>query len=121
MTTPASVDDYLAALPDESRAVLKDLRKSIQAAAPQATETISYNMPTFKDGGRFLVSYAAYKNHFSLYPASKAVMEAHGEELKPYFSGKGTLRFTSDNPIPDALVTKIVMTRLEENAESGRP
>jgi uncharacterized protein YdhG (YjbR/CyaY superfamily) len=120
MTTPASVDDYLAALPDESRAVLEDLRKSIQAAAPQATETISYNMPTFKDGGRFLVSFAAYKNHFSLYPASKAVMEAHGEELKSYFSGKGTLRFTSDNPIPDALVTKIVMTRLEENAEEGR-
>jgi uncharacterized protein YdhG (YjbR/CyaY superfamily) len=116
MTTPASVDDYMTALPDESRAVLEDLRKSIQAAAPQATETISYNMPTFKEGGRFLVSFAAYKNHFSLYPASKEVMEAHGEELQPYFSGRGTLRFTADNPLPAALVKKIIRTRLKENA-----
>ena len=116
MTTPASVDDYLETLPEESRTVLEDLRQAIKAAAPEATETISYNMPTFKDGGRFLVSYAAYKNHFSLYPASKAVMEAHGEELQPYFSGKGTLRFTADSPIPAALVKKIIRTRLEENA-----
>jgi uncharacterized protein YdhG (YjbR/CyaY superfamily) len=116
MAGPTSVEDYLAALPEESRDALEKLRKTIRAAAPEATETISYQMPTFKDQGRFLVSYAAFKDHCSLFPASKAVIEAHGEELKPYFSGKGTLRFTADKPIPAALVKKIVKTRIEENA-----
>jgi uncharacterized protein YdhG (YjbR/CyaY superfamily) len=113
---PTSVDDYLGTLPDESRAALEQLRKTIKAAAPEATETISYQMPAFKDNGRFLVSYAAFKDHCSLFPASTAVMEALGEELKPYFSGKGTIRFTADKPLPSALVKKIVKARLEENA-----
>jgi uncharacterized protein YdhG (YjbR/CyaY superfamily) len=110
------VDDYLAGVPADARAALKQLRKTIKAAAPEATETISYQMRTFKDHGRFLLSYAAFKDHCSLFPASEAVMQAHGEELKPYFSGKGTLRFTADNPIPAALVKKIVKTLIEENA-----
>src|SRR5438309_2152092 len=83
--------------------VLAELRTTIKAAAPEATETISYQMPAFKDHGRFLVSYAAFKDHCSLFPASKAVMESLGEELKRYVSGKGTLRFTVDKPIPSAL------------------
>ena len=116
MAAPTSVEDYLAALPQEPRAALEKLRKTIRAAAPEATETISYQMPTFKDQGRFLVSYAAFKDHCSLFPASKAVMEALGEELKPYFSGKATLRFTADKPLPAALVKKIVKTRIKENA-----
>jgi uncharacterized protein YdhG (YjbR/CyaY superfamily) len=120
MGAPTSVDDYLAALPEEPRAALEELRKTIKAAAPEATETISYQMPTFKDQGRFLVSYAAFKDHCSLFPASGAVMEVLGEELKPYFSGKGTLRFTADKPIPAALVRKIVKTRIEENAASRK-
>jgi uncharacterized protein YdhG (YjbR/CyaY superfamily) len=120
MAVPSSVEEYLAALPEESRAALEKLRKTIKAAAPEATETISYQMPTFKDHGRFLVSYGAFKNHCSLFPASQAVMEALGDELKPYFSGKGTLRFTADKPIPAALVKKIVKTRIEEIAADRR-
>jgi uncharacterized protein YdhG (YjbR/CyaY superfamily) len=116
MPGPTSVDDYLAALPEAPRAALENLRKTIKAAAPEATETITYQMPTFKLDGRFLVSYAAFKDHCSLFPASQAVMEAHGEQLKSYFSGKGTLRFTADEPIPAALVKKIVKTRIEEDA-----
>jgi uncharacterized protein YdhG (YjbR/CyaY superfamily) len=116
MAAPASVEDYLAALPEEPRAALEKLRKTIKAAAPAATETISYQMPTFKLRGRFLVSYAAYKNHCSLFPATEAMFEGFGEELKPYFSGKGTIRFTTDKPLPSALVRKIVKTRIEENA-----
>src|SRR2546423_15278175 len=112
---PISVDDYLAALPDTPRAVLEELRATIRAAAPKATETISYEMPAFKQDGRFLVSYAAFKDHCSLYPATSAVMETLGDELKPYVSGKGTLRFQADEPIPAALVKKIVKLRLEEN------
>lgn len=120
MATPPSVDAYLAALPAAPRNTLERLRKTIKAAAPEATETISYQMPAFKQDGRFLVSYAAFKNHCSLFPASARVLEEHGEELKPYFSGKGTLRFTTDNPIPTALVRKIVKTRIEENAALAR-
>jgi uncharacterized protein YdhG (YjbR/CyaY superfamily) len=120
MATPRSVDAYLAALPDEPRAALEKLRKTIRAAAPQATERISYQMPAFYDQGRFLVSYAAFKEHCSLFPASYAVMEDLGEELKPYFSGKGTLQFTPDKPIPAGLVKKIVKARLAENAVARR-
>jgi uncharacterized protein YdhG (YjbR/CyaY superfamily) len=116
MAAPTSVEDYLAALPEESRAALEKLRTTIKTAAPEATETISYQMPAFKDHGRILVYYAAFKDHYSLYPASNAVMEVLGEELKPYFSGKGTIRFDADKPLPVALVKKIVKARLEENA-----
>jgi uncharacterized protein YdhG (YjbR/CyaY superfamily) len=121
MATPTSVEDYLAALPAESRAALEKLRRTIKAAAPEATETISYQMPAFKDHGRFLVSYAAFKDHCSLFPASNAVTEALGEELKPYLSGKGTIRFHPDKPLPATLVKRIVKARLEENAEHRRP
>jgi uncharacterized protein YdhG (YjbR/CyaY superfamily) len=120
MAAPTSVEGYLSALPPEPRGALEKLRKTIKAAAPEATETISYQMPTFKVDGRFLVSYAAFKNHCSLFPASEAVMEALGEELRPYFSGKGTLRFTADKPIPAPLVKRIVKTRIEENTATRR-
>ena len=119
MADPASVDDYLATLPDEQRGALADLRKTIAAAAPEATELISYKMPAFKANGRFLLSYAAYEHHCSLYPASEAVQRELGDELAPYLSGKGTLRFLTDAPIPDALVKKIVEIRLRETEGSG--
>jgi uncharacterized protein YdhG (YjbR/CyaY superfamily) len=77
-------------------------------------------MPAFKDHGRFLVSYAAFKDHCSLFPASAAVTEALGEELKPYFTGKATIRFHADEPLPAALVRRIVKVRLEENAARRR-
>ena len=120
VAAPTSVEDYLAALPEAPRAALETLRTTIRAAAPEATETISYGMPAFKLRGRFLVWYAAFTHHCSLFPASARVLEAHGEELKPYFSGKGTIRFTTDKPLPSALVKKIVKTRIEENAALTR-
>jgi uncharacterized protein YdhG (YjbR/CyaY superfamily) len=120
MDKPSSVEEYLAALPADKRTALEKLRKTIKAAAPEATETISYQMPAFKDHGRILVYYAAFKDHCSLYPASEAVMEALGDELKPYFAGKGTIRFPADKPLSAALVRKIVKARLEENAAARR-
>ena len=93
------------------------LRKTINAAAPEATETIAYGMPALRSHGRqFLVSYAAYKRHYSLFPASEAVVEALGQELTPYLAGKGTIQFPADRPIPTAVMTKIVRVRLKENA-----
>ena len=120
MAVPATVEDYLATLPEESRAALEKLRKTIKEAAPDATETISYQMPAFKYHGRFLVSYAAFKDHCSFFPASKAVVEALGEELTPYLTGKGTIRFRADKPLSAALVKKIVEKRIEENEAHRR-
>ena len=115
MDKPKSVEEYLARLPEAPRTALEKLRKTIQAAAPQATEGISYQMPTFKLDGRFLVSYAAFKNHCSLFPWTDAMVEEFGDDLEPYLSGKGTLRFTADAPMPAALVKKIVEERIREH------
>ena len=120
MAAFASVEDYFAALPDERRAALEELRQAITAAAPEATETIAYQMPAFRKHGRFLVSYAAFKAHYSLFPASEAVVDALGEELAPYLAGKGTIRFPADRPIPVPLVTRIVKVRLAEDSTRSR-
>jgi uncharacterized protein YdhG (YjbR/CyaY superfamily) len=119
MLTPTSVEAYLADLPPAPRAALEALRTTIRAAAPEATETIAYDMPAFRLDGRFLVSCAAYKQHCSLFPASQAVRDALGEELEPYFSGKGTIRFRAGEPLPASLITKIVEIRLAEIRASG--
>lgn len=114
MTSPTTVDEYLAALPDGPRAVLEELRATIRAAAPEATETISYQMPTFMHRGRLLVSFAAFKHHYSLFPASAIVREALGAPLAPYITGKDTIRFPVDRPIPLDLVARVVAARLDE-------
>jgi uncharacterized protein YdhG (YjbR/CyaY superfamily) len=115
MATPTSVDAYIAALPPERRAAMAELRRTINAAAPEATETIAYQMPALRADGRFLVSYAAFKAHYSLFPASDAVVAAGGDELAPYLAGKGTIRFPADQPLPLPLVTRIVEVRLVEH------
>ncbi len=120
MAAPNTVDEYLATLPDDRRAAMEALRQTINAAAPGATETIAYHMPALRTDGQFLVSYAAYKSHYSLFPASEAVVEALGEELTPYLAGKGTISFPADKAIPLETVTKIVKIRLAENAAHGR-
>ena len=93
MTTRTSVDQYLATLPDIPRAALEEIRRTIRAAAPEATETISYGIPTVKQGGRLLISYAAFQHHCSLFPASGRVREACGDELAIYFSEKASHGF----------------------------
>lgn len=120
MTAPTSVEEYLSRLSEPYRAALERLRATIQAAAPHATETISYQMPAFRDGDRLLVSYAAFKDHCSLFPMSKAVIADHVDELARFVSGKGTLRFTVDDPLPAEVVETIVAARLEENAARRR-
>ena len=120
MAAIASVEEYLDSLPDDRRAVVETLRQTINAAAPEATEVIAYQMPALRSqGGRFLVSYAAYKAHYSLFPASDAVVEALGAEIEPYLAGRGTIRFPASRPIPTGLVTKVVKIRVAENAGRG--
>jgi uncharacterized protein YdhG (YjbR/CyaY superfamily) len=110
-----TVDEYLAALPEDRRGPMDALRRAIRAAAPDADETIAYAMPAFRTrGGRFLVSYDAYKAHFSLFPFTDDMVASLGEELAPYLAGKGTIRFPADRPIPEDLVTRLVAMRVAE-------
>ncbi len=109
------MDEYLAELADDRRAVVEELRRTINAAAPEATETIAYQMPALRTGaGQFLVSYAAYKAHYSLFPASGEVVKALGADIEPYLAGEGTIRFPASRPIPMELVTRVVKVRLAE-------
>lgn len=110
-----SIDEYLAALSDDKRAALERLRKTIQAAAPDAEECISYQLPAFRLNGA-LVAFGASARHCAFYPMSPAVMEAHKDEIIGYDTSKGTIRFPPDRPLPAALVRKLVRARIAENA-----
>ncbi len=111
---PKDIDAYLATVPEDKRAVLQDLRKTIRAAAPDAEEIISYKMPAFRQNGT-LVYFAAFEDHCSFFPGSVATQRGFAAELKPFAAGKGTIHFTSEHPLPAALVTRIVLARLAEN------
>jgi uncharacterized protein YdhG (YjbR/CyaY superfamily) len=115
MTEPATVDEYLATLPDDRRAAMEQLRQTIRAAAPNAHEQLSYKMPAFKTHGQFLVSYDAFKKHYSLFPASDGVVESLGDEIRPHLAGRGTIQFKADRPLPLDLIRRIIEIRLGEN------
>ena len=114
-----TVDAYMASLPEDRRGPMEELRRAIWTAAPDATEVIAYNMPAFRLEGRFLVSYEAFKRHYSLFPWSDAMLEELGDRLRPYAVGKGTIRFPAGEPIPMDLVTRIVEIRHREVAGAG--
>jgi uncharacterized protein YdhG (YjbR/CyaY superfamily) len=114
------VDEYLASVPEDVRATLEKLRKTIRAAAPESVEVLSYQMPTIKVDGRAIMSFGAFKNHCSVFPMSYAFIRAHEEELKPFYKSKGTIRFTVAKPLPAALVKKLVKMRIKENEERAQ-
>jgi uncharacterized protein YdhG (YjbR/CyaY superfamily) len=112
--TAKSVDEYLARVPEPARNSLHKVRAAIRSVAPaEATEGISYGIPMFKYKG-WLVGYAAFSKHCSLFPTSMAVMRAFKSELKNYQTSKGTIRFPVDEPLSAALVKKLVKARLRE-------
>ena len=111
---PAQIDAYLATLPADQRTALQNLRETIRAAAPGATEKINYGIPMFMLG-RGLMGYNAAGAHCTLQVMSPAVVEAHAVELKGYRTGKGSIQFTPDKPIPTTLVKKLVKARIAEN------
>jgi uncharacterized protein YdhG (YjbR/CyaY superfamily) len=108
---PKTHDDYLAAVTEDKRAALQKLRKAIKRAAPKAEECISYQVPAFRLNGKFLVAYGAAKNHCAFYPGT--TIKALKDDLKGYDTGKGTIRFSADKPLPAALVRKLVRLRIE--------
>lgn len=114
----STIDEYITMFPDEIQAILQRLRQTIHKAAPEATEAISYQMPTFKLNGN-LVHFAAFKSHIGFYPVPSGI-EAFREELEPYIKGKGTIQFPLDKPIPYDLVEKIVEFRVKENLAKKR-
>ena len=117
-TTPKDIDEYIRLFPDDIQALLQSLRQTIREAAPDAKETISYQMPAFKQNG-ILVYFAAFKKHIGFYPTSSGI-EAFREELSAYEGSKGTVRFPIDKPLPLDLVRDIVKFRVRENLEKQR-
>jgi len=109
-----SIDAYIATFPDAIQAILQTLRATIHAAAPDAVEKISYQMPTFALHGN-LIYFAAWKKHIGLYPVSGAVWKTFADELAPYDVDKGSIRFPIDQPLPLDLISRIVTVRVAES------
>lgn len=113
MKNVETIDDYIALYPKEVQIVLEKLRKVIRGVVPEASETISYGIPTFKLMGKNLVHFGGYAKHIGFYPSPKGI-EAFKEELSVYEGGKGTVQFPLDKPIPYDLVKRIVIFRAKE-------
>jgi uncharacterized protein YdhG (YjbR/CyaY superfamily) len=113
------IDAYLGTLPADQHGALQRLRAQIHRLVPDAEETISYGMPAFKLHGRAVVWFAAWKAHCSIYPLTGTFLEAHADALKPYGRTKGSLHFTPDDPLPEALVERLVQARLADLEAGG--
>jgi uncharacterized protein YdhG (YjbR/CyaY superfamily) len=113
-----TIDEYIAGFPEATQKLLNKVRSTMRKAIPKAEETISYGIPTFKLNGRYVVYFAGYKNHISVYPAPRENPEFK-KELSAYKGGKGTVQFPLDEPLPLELITRITRFRLQINKEAG--
>ena len=109
-----TVDEYLSMLPDDVFQALENIRQIIQFLVPDAEETISYRVPSYKYKG-MLVGFGATRNHCSFFVMSSTLLNDFQDEIKDFDTSTGTIRFTPEKPIPNDLITRIVMTRLAEN------
>jgi len=114
-----SIDEYIASFPDDRQPILQELRATIQTAAPDAEEKISYNMPTFTLHGR-LIYFAAWKNHIALYGIPPTATEQLKDELASYKTEKGALIFPFDQPLPLDLISKIVEIGAAKNRKKAK-
>ncbi|URC12440.1 iron chaperone [Flavobacterium sp. B183] len=112
---PENIDEYIGAFPNDVQEILERIRMTVQNAAPDAKEKISYSMPAFEQNG-IVVYFAAFKNHIGLY-ALPSGHDAFKEELSKYKSGKGSVQFPLNQPMPYDLITEIVKFRVKENLE----
>lgn len=115
----ATIDEYLANVPDDKRAALQRLREQIHAAVPDAMEAISYGLPAFKLHGRALLWFAAWKAHCSIYPLTDAFLEANADALEGYGRTKGSLHFPPEAPLPEVLVERLIRARLADLEAGG--
>lgn len=111
---PRTVSEYIAAAPPKTRTALRQIRAAIRKAAPGITERISYRIPCFALDGKYLLYTAAFKDHVSIYPRTASMMAKYGDQLKPYRSGAGTLRFELGARLPLGLITKLARLRVRE-------
>ena len=111
-----SMDEYIASFPKDVQKIFAELRGTIKAAAPDTEEKISYGIPTFTLNGEYLIYFAGWKNHISIYPIPTG-SEAFNKQIARYKSGKGTLRFSLDEPLPLPLIKKIVQRMLHANLD----
>jgi uncharacterized protein YdhG (YjbR/CyaY superfamily) len=112
------VDDYIAGFPADVQRMLRRVRSAIRKALPNAEETISYKIPTYKIGGRRVVYFAGWKQHYSIYPATDRLIAAFGDDLAPYeVNDKGTIRFPLSGAVPVKLIADIAAFRAREAAE----
>jgi uncharacterized protein YdhG (YjbR/CyaY superfamily) len=119
-TPKMQVASYLAALPPEGRKALKQVRAAIRDAAPRAEEAFSYRIPGFRLDDRPLVWYAAFTNHYSMYPIGAAITRALAKDVEGYETSKGTIRFRLDEKVPVALVKKLVKARIAQVRARGK-
>ena len=115
---PTTIDEYISECPEEVRPVMQKIRSVIKEAAPQASEKISYQMPTFYLNGN-LVHFAAHQNHIGFYPTPSGI-EAFSDELSIYKSSKGAVQFPLDQPMPYELIGKITRFRVAENIKKAK-
>jgi uncharacterized protein YdhG (YjbR/CyaY superfamily) len=108
------IDEYLDALDEPKRKTLQELRQTILGIIPNAEECISYGMPAFRLDGKVIAGFAAFKNHLSYLPHSGSVIPKLSEDLAGYKSTEGSLHFPIDQPLPKALVKKLIATRLKD-------
>jgi uncharacterized protein YdhG (YjbR/CyaY superfamily)/SAM-dependent methyltransferase len=120
MATDPRVDAYIDALPEAQRELLQHVREVIRRTAPDAEEAISYGMPAFERGGKFFVSYAAWKRHCAIYPVTAAFLAAHRAELEGFGRTKGSLHFTPERPLPDHLLEALVRSELARAQDEDR-
>ena len=112
-----SVDEYIASQPEAAQSVLRRVRSTIRRALPAAEETISYNIPTYELNGRYVIYFAGWKHHYSLYPSTDDIVAAFKADLAPYEVNKGTIRFPLTDPVPVKLIEGIAKLRAKEVAE----
>ena len=115
-----SVDEYIATHPGDVQAILQRVRSTIRKAVPGAEEVISYQIPTYKLHGGYVVYFAGWKEHYSLYPATGHLVAAFKEDLAPYEVSKGTIRFPLSEPVPVKLIAGIAKVRAKEAAKRAR-
>jgi uncharacterized protein YdhG (YjbR/CyaY superfamily) len=115
---PKTIDEYLAQLSEDKRAALEKIRKAIRAVAPKAEECISYAIPAYRQNGKLLVGFGAAANHCSFFPMNALTVKKFRDQLKQYDTSKGTIRFSTDKPLPASLVRKLVKARIVENKPS---
>jgi uncharacterized protein YdhG (YjbR/CyaY superfamily) len=120
MSSAGTVSDYIANTPPKARRALKQLRAAIRGAVPGVTERISYRIPTFELDGRYILYIAAFKEHVSVYPVTSGMVAKHGRAIARFRAGKGTLRFSLDEPIPVGLVASLAKVRVQERQRAGQ-